>query len=427
MNKIGIGILGAGVVGGSLIRRLIEDHDVITTKTGLGLEVVKVAVRSLDKPREFDLPPGILTADPMEVINHPDVELVVEIMGGREPARDLVLAALGAGKPVVTANKELIATSGSDLIAAAAEARVQLLFEAAVGGGIPIIRPVSETLAGEPIHRISGIVNGTTNYILTQMTERGESYAEALKDAQRLGYAEADPTADVSGADAAAKAAILASLGFGTWVGLDDVHHEGIEGVDIIDIRLAQERGYVVKLLAFAERLGEGLSVRVHPALVPVSHPLAGIRGATNAVFIEGSSVGELLFSGPGAGGEPTATAVLGDVIDAARTLGSGAESAPPIQLGSGSMVPFDDVETSWYIRTEVKDSPGVLAQIAQGFGKNEVSIRSVWQEGRGERATLILITHPTTEASQRAAVAGLADLDVVNEVGAAIRVTFDD
>ncbi len=427
MNKIGIGILGAGVVGGSLIRRLIDDHDVITTKTGLGLEVVKVAVRSLGKSRAFDLPRGMLTADPMEVVNHPEVELVVEIMGGREPAGELVLAALAAGKPVVTANKELIATSGEQLLAAAAEAGVQLLFEAAVGGGIPIIRPVSESLAGEPIHRIVGIVNGTTNYILTQMSEEGASYEEALKEAQRLGYAEADPTADVSGADAAAKAAILASLGFGTWVALDHVHHEGIAGIDLVDIRLAQERGYVIKLLAFAERRPDGLSVRVHPSFVPVGHPLAGIRGATNAVFIEGSSVGELLFAGPGAGGEPTATAVLGDVIDAARTLGSGAESAPPIQLGTGNLVPFEDVETSWYIRTEVNDRPGVLAQIAQRFGDNDVSIRSVWQEGRGERATLILITHPTVESAQRAAVSGLSELDVVNEVGAAIRVAFDE
>ncbi|MBT8201651.1 MAG: homoserine dehydrogenase [Acidimicrobiia bacterium] len=427
MNKIGIGILGAGVVGGSLIKRLIDDREVITTKTGLSLEVVKVAVRSMDKERSFSLPPAMLTADPMEVVNHPDVELVVEIMGGREPAGELVMAALRAGKPVVTANKELIATSGASLIAAAAEAGVQLLFEAAVGGGIPIVRPVSETLAGEPINRIVGIVNGTTNYILTRMSEHGATYDEALKEAQALGYAESDPTADVSGADAAAKAAILASLGFGTWVGLDQVHHEGIEAIDVADIRLVQERGYVVKLLAFAERLPGGLSVRVHPALVRSNHPLAAIRGATNAVLIEGSSVGELLFSGPGAGGGPTATAVLGDVIDAARTLGSGAESAPPIQLGKGSVVPFGDVETSWYIRTEVNDSPGVLARIAQLFGDNDVSIRSVWQEGRGERATLILITHPTDESSQRTAVAGLSELDVVTEVGAAIRVAFDE
>ncbi len=424
---VGIGILGAGTVGGTLVRRLIDEGAVVADRTGLDLEVRRVAVRSLDKARSFALPEGILTDAAGDLIADPDIDLIVEVMGGTDPAGDLVLAALRAGKPVVTANKELIAARGPELIAAATEAGVPLLFEAAVGGGIPIIRPLSETLAGERITRVLGIVNGTTNFILTSMTEAGRDYAEALAEAQDLGYAEADPTADVSGADAAAKATILAGLAFGVWVGPSRVHTEGISGIATADLEFAAELGYTVKLLAVAERIGGGVSARVHPAMVPFAHPLASIRGATNAIFIEGPSVGELLFAGPGAGGEPTATAVLGDVIDAARELLSGSQVAPRIRVAPGDVVDFAEVATKWYVRLEVADRPGVLARIAAAFGTAGVSIKSVRQEGRGESATLLLVTHDAPEAHQRAAVGALRHLSVVREVAATIRVQSEE
>ena len=414
-------------MGGTLIRRLVDDGAAIEAKTGLTLSVKRVAVRDLDKARPFTLPEGVLTFDAAQVVADPSVQLVVEMMGGRDPAGDLVLAALESGKPVVTANKELIAARGPELIRAAEAQGVPLLFEAAVGGAIPIIRPLSESLAGEKIARVLGIVNGTTNFMLTLMTEQGSGYGEALAEAKRLGYAEPDPTADVSGADAAAKTAILASLAFGTWIGIDDVHYEGIEGLQAADLSYASDLGYVVKLLAVAERTAGGACARVHPAMLPADHPLAPIRGATNAIFIEGPSVDRLLFAGPGAGGDPTATAVLGDVIDAARELLSGAQVAPRIRFAAGDLVSFDDVATAWYLRLEVDDRPGVLARIAGAFGHADVSIRSVWQEGRGSDATLIIVTHEAREKSQRLAVAALRDLEIVRSVGAVLRVVEDD
>ncbi|HHC08869.1 MAG TPA: homoserine dehydrogenase [Actinobacteria bacterium] len=425
-TTIGIGLLGAGTVGGTLLRRLVGDHEAILAKTGLDLQVRRVAVRDPAKARSFELPAELLTTDPRAVVEDPGVDLVVEVMGGREPAGELVAAALAAGKPVVTANKELIADRGAELIELAAERGVPLLFEAAVGGGIPIIRPLSETLAGEQIRRVAGIVNGTTNFVLTRMTEEGAELSEALAEAQRLGYAEADPTADVDGHDAAAKAAILASLAFGVWVPGDRVDREGIGDLDRIDVVYAAKLGYVVKLLAIAERVGEVVSARVHPAMVPVDHPLASIRGATNAIFIEGPSIDELLFAGPGAGGEPTASAVLGDVIDAARETLAGAQVAPRIRFGEGSLVDPGSVETKWYVRLDVEDRPGVLAQVAGAFGDADVSIEAVWQEGTGEDAVLLIVTHRAPERAQRAAVAALEALEVVRRVGATIRVQSD-
>lgn len=425
--KVGIGILGGGTVGGALLRYLINERAAIVAKTGLELEVRRVAVRSLSKTRAFPIPDEIMVDQPEQVIDDPSVDLVVEVMGGLEPAGDLVMRALQAGKPVVTANKELIAARGAELIRRAEEKGVSLLFEAAVGGGIPIIRPLSESLAGEQITRVLGIVNGTTNYILTRMADDGLDFDEAVLEAQALGYAEADPTADVSGADAAAKTAILASLAFGTWVSVDAVYREGIESLDPIDIRLAADLGYLPKLLAIGEETPEGVSARVHPALVPFDHPLASVRGAHNAVFIEGPQVGELLFMGPGAGGGPTATAVLGDVIDAARELLAEAQVAPRIRFAPGRLRDFGEIETKWYVRLEVADAPGVLALVAGTFGEAGVSIKSVWQEGRGDDATLILITHDALEANQRAAVAALQDLEAVTEVSATIRVQSDE
>lgn len=425
-RTIGIGLLGAGTVGGTLVRRLVGDREAIAAKTGLTFDVRRIAVKDLHRHRDFTVTEGLLTTDPLEVVTDNSVDLVVEVMGGLEPAGDLILAALEAGKPVITANKELIAARGPELIAAAERRGVPLLFEAAVGGGIPIIRPLSETLAGESVDRILGIVNGTTNYILSQMTEFGESYDSALADAQALGFAEPDPTADVSGADAASKAAILASLAFGSWVGPGDVFTEGIESITKVDIALAAEFGYVVKLVGVAERIGAGVSVRVHPTMVPADHPLASIRGATNAVFIEGPSIDSLLFAGPGAGGEPTATAVLGDVIDAARETLAGAQVAPRIRFSPGDLVPFSDVRTRWYVRLQVDDQPGVLAKIASAFGDAGVSIRSVWQEGVDDEAALIVVTHTAAESSQRSALAVIESIDEVIEVGSVIRVLGD-
>ncbi|WKZ82420.1 MAG: homoserine dehydrogenase [Acidimicrobiia bacterium] len=420
---VGIGIAGAGTVGGTLIRRLVDEREMVTARTGLDLEVRRVAVRDPSKARVFDLPSGIVTGDVMDLVSDLTVDLVVEVMGGLEPAGSLVLAALQAGKPVVTANKELIAARAPELVAAAAASGVPLLFEAAVGGGIPIIRPLSETLAGEQVDRVMGIVNGTTNFILTAMAEQGWSYEEALAEAQRLGYAEPDPEADVSGADAASKAAILAGLAFGVWVDPARVHREGIDGITVDDLAAASRLGYAIRLLAVAERIPAGVVARVHPAMVPLAHPLASIRGATNAIFITGASAGELLFAGPGAGGDPTATAVLGDVIDAARELLSGAQAAPRLAFGPGEVAGFEEVETRWCLRLEVQDSPGVLARIAGAFGDAGVSLRSVWQEGRGDRATLLLVTHAAPEAAQRRARSALEGLDVVAEVASVIRV----
>jgi homoserine dehydrogenase len=426
-QTIGIGLLGAGTVGGTLIRRLVNEHEAIEAKTGLSLEVRRVAVRDLSRVRGFALADGVLTDDPQVVVDDPSVNLVVEVMGGIEPAGDVVLSALNAGKPVVTANKALVAVRGAELIAAAERTGVPLLFEAAVGGGIPIIRPLSETLAGEKIARVMGIVNGTTNFILTKMADGEVSYSEALAEAQDLGYAEPDPAADVSGADAAAKAAILSSLAFGAWVDLDQVYYEGIERLTPADMGYARELGYVVKLLAISEATDDGVCARVHPAMVPMDHPLASIRGAMNAIYIEGPSVDQLLFAGPGAGGEPTASAVLGDIIDAGRELLAGAQVAPRIRFSPGEIVDFGKVATKWYVRLAVDDEPGVLAAIAGVFGDHGVSIKSVWQDGQGDQATLIVVTHRAPEAEQRAAVDTIGSLAVVREVESVIRVESEE
>jgi homoserine dehydrogenase len=426
-RNIGIGLLGAGTVGSALVRRLVGASDAIAAKTGLTFDVRRIGVRDLDRPRDFPVSDGLLTIDPFEVVRDPAVDLVVEVMGGQDPAGDLVLAAIALGKPVVTANKELIAARGAELIAAAEDAGVPLLFEAAVGGGIPIIRPLSETLAGETIERVVGIVNGTTNYILTQMTEAGSSYGDALAEAQALGYAEPDPTADVSGADAAAKAAILSSLAFGIWTAASDVYAEGITGIDAIDISFAADFGYTVKLVAVCERLPHGVSARVHPTMIPNDHPLASIRGAMNAVFIEGPSIESLLFAGPGAGGAPTATAVLGDVIDASREILAGAQVAPTIRFSAGALIPFSEIATARYVRLRVDDQPGVLAKIASAFGAEGVSIRSVWQEGADNEAALVIVTHRAPEHAQEAAVGRIRAIDEVIDVASVVRVLGDD
>ena len=321
-----VGVLGCGNVGAALVQLIDRQRKVIESRTGLQLEVARVAVRNLARERDVELPDGLLTRDSHALVEDPDIDVVVEVIGGIEPARELILTALRHSKPVVTANKELLANVGTELFAAADEMGQDLLFEAAVAGGIPLVRALRESLRGEPVRRVLGIVNGTTNYILTKMAEDGADYGDALSEAQRLGYAERDPTADVEGFDAGAKAAIIASIAFGARVVAGDVYHEGISRITAADIASAQRLGYVVKLLAICEQdPGSGaVAVRVHPVMLPVQHPLASVRDSYNAVFVEGDAVGSLMFYGRGAGGMPTASAVLGDLIDAAINLSQG-------------------------------------------------------------------------------------------------------
>jgi homoserine dehydrogenase len=421
-QPVRVGVLGCGNVGGPLIELLQRHGDDIAARTGLRLEVVAVAVRSTSRERSVTLADGVLTTDASAVVGDPNIDVIVEVMGGIEPARSLITKALEAGKPVVTANKELLANVGAELFSTAHDAGVDLLFEAAVAGGIPLIRPLRESLVGERITHVMGIVNGTTNYILTRMTEEGVSYGDALAEAQSLGYAERDPTADVEGFDAGAKAAIIASIAFGARVVAGDVYHEGISGVTAADIAYAKRLGYVVKLLAIVEWVDESVGVRVHPAMVPVSHPLASVRESYNAVFIEGDAVGNLMFYGRGAGGFPTASAVLGDLIDAAANLKKGS-SATIGTLATVPIRPIDDATSEYYLNLEVTDKPGVLAAVAGVFGRHDVSIRTMEQEGLGEEARIIFITHTAREADVQATLHDLRELDVVDRIVSLMRV----
>ncbi|HLM19571.1 MAG TPA: homoserine dehydrogenase, partial [Acidimicrobiia bacterium] len=405
-ERVRVGILGCGHVGGALVR-LIHDHaDVIEARAGVPLEVTRVAVHDLTKERDLPLPSRRFTDDAGAVVDDPDVDIVVEVIGGIEPARRLIVEALMGGKPVVTANKELVATHGRELFETAEGAGVDILFEASVGGGIPLIRPLRESLAGDRIRRVMGIVNGTTNYILTGMTEHGASFADALADAQRLGFAETDPTADVEGFDAAAKAAIIASIAFGARVVASDVYREGITSITADDIASARDLGYVVKLLAIAEDFDGEIAVRVHPAMVPEQHPLASVRDAFNAVFIEGDAVGELMLYGRGAGGMPTASAVLGDLVDAAKNLVEGRKGATIGTMAARPIRAIENVESQFYLQMEVADRPGVLHAITGEFGGREVSVRSMRQRGIGDDARLIFVTHKAREADLRSAAA---------------------
>ena len=422
-TTVTLGVLGCGNVGAALCDLVLRDGDEIAERTGVRLRIGKVAVRSLSKERGVDLPVDLFTTDGAAVVADPAIDLIVELFGGIEPAREYITRALGARKPVVTANKELLANVGAELFAAAESAGVDLLFEGAVAGGIPLIRPLRESLVGESITRVMGIVNGTTNFILSQMAANGTSYVDALAEAQTLGYAERDPTADVEGYDAGAKAAIIASIAFGVRVVAGDVYHEGISGIGDSDIAFAAQLGYTIKLLAICERFDDGsVAVRVHPAMVPNSHPLASVRDSFNAVFVEGEAVGELMFYGRGAGGYPTASAVLGDVIDAALNLSRGT-SASIGQLSRCQVRPIDELSSPFYLNLEVADQPGVLATVASVFGRHGVSIRSMEQEGLGVGARLVFITHRAREADVRSTLRDLAELDVVGRVGSVLRV----
>jgi homoserine dehydrogenase len=418
-----VGVLGCGNVGAALVRALETNAGLITQRSGVTLEVARVAVHNLAKERDIDFAPGVLTNDADAVVSDPNVDVVVEVIGGVEPARSLILTALKAANPVITANKELLANFGGELFEAAETAGVDLLFEASVAGGIPLMRPLRESLVGERIQRVMGIVNGTTNYVLTRMTEQGSSFAEAVAEAQELGYAERDPTADVEGFDAASKAAIIASIAFGARVVAGDVYREGITQIGADDIAAAGELGYVVKLLAIAEEHDGSVGARVHPAMVPLDHPLASVRGSFNAVFIEGEMVGQLMLLGRGAGGVPTASAVLGDLIDAAKNLHAGARGATIGTLSRKRICPIDETASQFYVALDVVDQPGVLAKIAGVFGTHDVSIQSMQQKGQGEGARLIFVTHLAREAALSATIHEVRELDVVGRVGSVLRV----
>jgi homoserine dehydrogenase len=425
-DTIQVGLLGCGTVGSAFARLVDDNADLITSRAGVTIEIARVAVQDPSRRRDVKVPPERFTTDAAGIVADPEIDVVVEVIGGVEPARTLITAALQAGKPVVTGNKELIAKHGPELFEVAAAAGVDLLFEASVAGGIPLMRPLRESLAGDRIRRVTGIVNGTTNYILTRMTEEGSSFAAALAEAQRLGYAETDPTADVEGYDAAAKAAIIATVAFGARVRLDDVHTEGITGITDDDIASARQLGYVVKLLAVAEELDGDVAVRVHPAMVPVHHPLAAVRDSFNAVLIEGEAVGELMLYGRGAGGGPTASAVLGDLIDAVRNLVGGAKGATVSALVDRPVRPIGDLESQFYLFMEVADRPGVLAAIAGEFGRHGVSIQSMEQRGLGDDARLVFITHRAREEDLRATLDALREVEPVHRVGSVLRVTGD-
>lgn len=427
-KTLNVGMLGCGVVGSNVARLLQEDSGDFAARSGANLKLTKVAVKNLNTKRDF-VPSEFLTADAGAVVNDPSIDIVIEVMGGIEPARELILTAIKNGKSIITANKALLALHGAELFEAADKNGVDLYYEAAVGGAIPILRPMRESIVGDHVHRVMGIVNGTTNYILTKMDEEGSAFSDVLKEAQALGFAEADPTADIEGHDAAAKAAILAGLAFHSRVSSADVYCEGITKLTARDVAVAKDMDHVIKLLAIAELTTDNqskenkISVRVHPTLLPRQHPLAAVRNAFNAVFVEAESAGELMFYGRGAGGAPTASAVLGDLIAIARNKARGVEGHGETDYADLAIAPIDDVRSRYLIRLDVADKPGVLATVAQLFASNNVSIETVRQTGRGDSAELIVATHSAPEKSLKGTVAALAKSEVVKSVESVLRV----
>ena len=420
-KSLKVGMLGCGVVGSEIARLLAANADDLAARSGAKLELVKVAVRDLNRK---NIAKELLTTDLMSVVKDPNIDLIIEVIGGIEPARELILAALETGKSVVTANKALLAKHGGELFAAADKFGANLYYEAAVAGAIPILRPLRESLVGDHIQKIMGIVNGTTNFILTKMDESGAPFGDALAEAQALGFAEADPTADVEGFDAAAKAAILASLAFHSRVTGDDVFREGITKITSTDVEVARSLDLVIKLLAIAELNSDGqISVRVHPTLISRNHPLAAVRESFNAVFVEAEAAGALMFYGRGAGGTPTASAVLGDLVAVARHRISGGLGPRESDYADRAIATIGNTRTRYLIRLEVADRPGVLAAVAQTFAKHDVSIQTVRQTGRGENAELIVMTHKATDGALSETVAGLKALDSVKDVASVIRV----
>ncbi len=416
-------LLGCGTVGSEVYRLLTQQSADLAARIGARLEVTGVAVRRPGRARSVAVDPALLTADSMELVTRPDVDIVIEVIGGIEPVRSLLLAAMKSGKSVVSANKALLAEDGATLHEAARENGADLYYEAAVAGAIPLLRPLRESLAGDTVHRVLGIVNGTTNYILDRMDTSGVGFADALEEAQALGYAEPDPTADIEGFDAAAKAAILAGLAFHTGVTAADVYREGITNVTAADIASARELGHVVKLLAICERRDGGVSVRAHPAMIPRTHPLAGVREAYNAVFVEAEAAGRLMFYGAGAGGVPTASAVLGDVVAVARNLIAGTRGPDASTYARLPALPMGEARTRYHVALDVADRPGVLAAVAETYARHEVSIKAVRQEGRGEDAQLVIVTHAAPDAALSRCVTELETMDSVRAVASVMRV----
>ena len=421
-----VALLGCGVVGTEVARLLTEQADDLALRVGARLELAGIAVRRVAHKRSAAIDRSLLTTDPHALATRPDVDIVVEVIGGIEPARSLLLAALKGGKPVVTANKALLAENGAEIYGAAREYGADLYYEASVAGAIPLLRPLRESLAGDTVHRVLGIVNGTTNFILDRMDSSGAGFAESLEEAQALGYAEADPTADVEGFDAAAKAAILASLAFHTPVTAADVHREGITEVTATDILSARALGRVVKLLAICDRSdagnGQGVSVRVHPAMIPRSHPLASVSEAYNAVFVEAESAGRLMFYGAGAGGTPTASAVLGDIVAVARNRLAGTRGPDASTYAGLPVMPMGETLTRYHVSLDVDDKPGVLAPVAEAFARHDVSIEAVRQASRGAEAQLVIVTHTARDAALAATVRELEALPVVRAVASVMR-----
>ncbi len=425
-NTVRLGVLGCGTVGTSFVQLITEQADEIERRTGMRLEIAAVSVRDASKERA-GVDASLLTTDSDGIVTHPDIDVIIETMGGVDHTKALMLSAFGSGKPVVTANKELLALHGPELFAAADTAGVDLALEASVAAGLPFIRALRESLVGEDVSRAMGIVNGTTNYILSQMTEHGASYDNALAEAQRLGFAEADPTADVGGFDAGSKAAIIATLAFGEAVRAGDVHIEGIETITADDISNATRMGYVIKLLAVVEQSDSGaIAARVHPTMLPSSHPLASVRDSFNAVFVEGAGIDQIMFYGRGAGGHPTAAMMVGDAIDVALNKRAGVHRSVG-ELGSAAIVPIDDSVSAFYVSIDALDQPGVLADIANAFGSEGVSIRSMEQENSTDDvARLVFITHDAIESDFRKTLAAVSDLDAVKNVGQVLRVVCD-
>jgi homoserine dehydrogenase len=416
-----VALLGGGTVGSEVARLITENAHDLAERVGVPVILTAVAVRDAGRSRP-GIPVDVITDDATAVAAS-GVDIVVELMGGIEPARALILSAMAAGSSVVTANKALLAADGATLYEAAERNGVDLYFEAAVAGAIPLLRPLRESLAGDRVTRVLGIVNGTTNYMLTKMDEEHVEYDDVLAEAAELGYLESDPSLDIDGHDAAAKAAILAELAFHTRVTLDDVYCEGISQVTSDDIRAAQQMGFVIKLLAVAERTDEGVIVRVHPTMLPRSHPLAAVRGAFNAVFVEAEAAGEVMFYGRGAGGAPTASAVMGDVVTAARNRVTGGLGPGESTYSNLRVLPVGKAQTRYYVNLAVADRPGVLASIASAFSDNGVSIQVVRQDGHGDEAGLIVRTHRASDEALRATVDHLAQLDTVKRVLGVMRV----
>src|ERR1700733_2214433 len=432
MPTLKVALLGCGVVGSQVARLLTEQADDLALRIGARLELAGIAVRRVSHPRAAGIDRALLTVDAHALVTRPDVDIVVEVIGGIQPARSLLLAALKNGKPVVTANKALLAENGAELYGAAREYGADLYYEASVAGAIPLLRPLRESLAGDTVHRVLGIVNGTTNYILDRMDSSGAGFAESLEEAQALGYAEADPTADVEGFDAAAKAAILASLAFHTPVTAADVHREGITEVTAADIGSARALGRVVKLLAICERCAGndgrgGISVRVHPAMIPRSHPLAAVSEAYNAVFVEAQSAGRLMFYGAGAGGTPTASAVLGDLVAVARNRLAGTRGPDASTYAGLPVMPMGETLTCYHVALDVADKSGVLAQVAEAYARHDVSIKGVRQEGRGEAAQLVIVPHQARDADLSATVSEIEAMPAVRQVASVMRVEGEE